>query len=329
VTNALYFCDGISIHDKNFIKSLSDAIDLNVLDLQSIEGSNPTEVIQDRNPKVIIVTPVNQIIDYIPEDFHGAIIGISLAFDLNEIHTENNKKVAKLRLARLDGVVVDSEFTREKLIQEFEYKGRICKIVYGLRKPSREISDKQIPNLSRLLVTRTWTPIHNNELILEAFLSLRFEHELSITFIEPNNMNDQMLDLTKLQLEETGVKFLKEMSNESLRALLPSYGVYISASRSDGTSISLLEAMDSNRICLISDFPSNREIVVDGENGFLFKNGNLESLKQKIMEIQSLTPQEARIIGRRAKLTVTELANWDQHSKALAEFCVSFEEKVT
>jgi glycosyltransferase involved in cell wall biosynthesis len=85
--------------------------------------------------------------------------------------------------------------------------------------------------------------------------------------------------------------------------------------------------MDANRICLISDFPSNKEIVVDGENGFLFKNGNLESLIQKILEIQSLTSEEAKIIGRSAKSTVKELANWEQHSEALAEFCISFEEK--
>ena len=140
-------------------------------------------------------------------------------------------------------------------------------------------------------------------------------------------MYEEMSDAIKLELESTGVKFIKPLSNESLRKLFPDYGVYISASKSDGTSISLLEAMEANRICLVSDFPSNTEIIVDGKNGFLFENGNPESLKQKIVEIQTLTSHEAKIIGRNARSTVQELANWEQHSKALAEFCISFEEE--
>jgi glycosyltransferase involved in cell wall biosynthesis len=328
VTKILYFCDGLSIHDKNFIDCLSGKIQLDVLDLKSIGVSNPTELIRNRNPKTIIVTPVNDIIDLVPDNFNGALIGISLAFDLNEIYTEKEKKLAKLRLARLNGVVVDSDFTKEKLVRDYRYAGRILKIVYGLRNPSLEIADEPISNLKQLLVTRTWTTLHNNELILKAFLSLRSKHELSITFIEPPNTYEQIGDAIKLQLESTGVKFIEPMSNESLRQLFPDYGVYISASKSDGTSISLLEAMDANRICLVSDFPSNTEIVVDGENGFLFENGNLESLKKKIVEIQSLTSHEAKIIGKRAKSTVKELANWVQHSEELVEFCISFEEKV-
>jgi glycosyltransferase involved in cell wall biosynthesis len=326
VTKTLYFCDGLSIHDNNFIDCLSGKIELEVLDLQSTGVFNPTELIRNREPKIIIVTPVNDIIDLVPDNFSGALIGISLAFDLNEIHTEQEKELAKLRLARLSGVVVDSDFTKEKLVRDYGYAGKILKIVYGLRNPSLEIDEEPISNLNQLLVTRTWTPLHNNELILKAFLSLYSKHELSITFIEPPDTHEQMGDSIKLQLESKGVKFIKPMSNESLRILLPEYGVYISASKSDGTSISLLEAMDANRICLVSDFPSNTEVIVDGENGFIFENGNLESLKQKIVEIQKLTSLEAKIIGRSAKSTVRKLANWEVHSKALAEFCISFKE---
>ena len=302
-------------------------IELDILDLQNIGNSNPTEVIRKRNPRSIILTPINQIIDCVPENFHGVIIGISLAFDLNEVHTENDRKAARLRLARLSGVVVDSEFTRDKLIQEFGYSGRILKIIYGLRNPSQDFIEEQRSNLNQLIVTRTWTPLHNNELILQAFLNLRSKYELTITFIEPQDTYDQIDESIKLQLESSGVKFIKPMSNESLRALFPDYGVYISASKSDGTSISLLEAMDKSRICLVSDYPSNREIVADGENGFLFENGNMASLMQKIVEIQSLSTQEGRSIGIKARSTVKELADWEQHSKAFAEFCISFGEK--
>lgn len=329
MTKTLYLCDGISIHDKNFLNSLSKKIELDVLDLQEIGSANPTEEIQRRNPKSIIVTPINHILDFVPKNFYGALIGISLAYDLNEIHTEKEKQDLILKLSRLSGIVVDSEFTRERLISEFCYEGKILKIVYGIRTNKREIDEEKNYNLNQIIVTRTWTPLHNNELILDAFLNLQTKHDLSITFIKPHDSNLKINEAYKLQLELAGVKFIDPMSNAALRQLLPNFGVYISASTSDGTSVSLLEAMDANRICLVSDYPSNREIVVDGENGFLFENGNKRNLMQKILEIQALSMQEVRVIGRNAKLTVTKLANWEHHSRALVEFCTSFEEKET
>ena len=47
---------------------------------------------------------------------------------------------------------------------------------------------------------------------------------------------------------------------------------YISATKSDGSSLSLLEAMGNGVIPIVSNIPSNREWVVDGVNGKLFRN---------------------------------------------------------
>lgn len=47
---------------------------------------------------------------------------------------------------------------------------------------------------------------------------------------------------------------------------------YISATKSDGSSLSLLEAMGNGAIPIVSNIPSNREWIVDGINGKLFRN---------------------------------------------------------
>lgn len=327
MTSILYLCDGLSIHDRNFIESLSSVTSIEVLDIREICFSNPTEEILTRNPKMIIVTPIGALIDYVPENFSGALIGISLAFDLNEIHTEAARNIAIFRLNRLSGAIVDSEHTKRKLIQDFGYQGDVLKIVYGLRNPPVYGCRRLDYKLNRLLVTRTWTPLHNNELILETFLNVPPKYELSVAFLEPPEVYGQMSETRKLLLESAGVEFLKPMSNNDLQVSLLNYGVYVSASKSDGTSISLLEAMHAESICLVSDFPSNEEIITNEQNGFLFHNGSKESLLESIIKIQTLTLREARSIGSRAKLRVGELANWEQHSKALVEFCLSFEGK--
>ena len=59
--------------------------------------------------------------------------------------------------------------------------------------------------------------------------------------------------------------------------------LYISTSRSDGTSASLFQAMQSGAIPVVTDIPANREWVSDGENGFLFPVGDASELANRIL----------------------------------------------
>jgi glycosyltransferase involved in cell wall biosynthesis len=51
---------------------------------------------------------------------------------------------------------------------------------------------------------------------------------------------------------------------------------------SDGTSVSLLEAMAAGCVPVLSDLPANREWVVDGLNGFLVSD--LDRLDQAMQQ---------------------------------------------
>ena len=50
--------------------------------------------------------------------------------------------------------------------------------------------------------------------------------------------------------------------------------LYLSASHSDGSSVSLMEALGCGLPVLVSDIPGNREWVTDGEQGWLFPDGD-------------------------------------------------------
>ncbi len=77
---------------------------------------------------------------------------------------------------------------------------------------------------------------------------------------------------------------------------------YISIPISDGTSVSLLEAMENGCIPILSNLPANNEWVIDGFNGIIFKNkfdkpfesaGNIDlnrakSINKEIIRIHAL-----------------------------------------
>jgi glycosyltransferase involved in cell wall biosynthesis len=77
--------------------------------------------------------------------------------------------------------------------------------------------------------------------------------------------------------------------------------IYVSIPTSDGTSMSLLEAMACGAIPVVSDIPANREWVRDGENGIVLRDGNLEEALERSLELDrsDVAARNAAIIAER------------------------------
>jgi glycosyltransferase involved in cell wall biosynthesis len=88
----------------------------------------------------------------------------------------------------------------------------------------------------------------------------------------------------------TSVEFLGKIPHENMPSLLEKTDVYVSTSLSDGTSVSLLEAMASGAFPVVTDIAANKEWITDGMNGFLVPIDDETSLAQKI--VQSLRNEE-------------------------------------
>jgi glycosyltransferase involved in cell wall biosynthesis len=78
------------------------------------------------------------------------------------------------------------------------------------------------------------------------------------------------------------VEFVGLLDPESLAAWLARAEVYVSASRSDSTSLSLLEAMAAGAIPVVTDLDGNREWVADGDGARLFPIGDAPALTQAL-----------------------------------------------
>jgi glycosyltransferase involved in cell wall biosynthesis len=59
----------------------------------------------------------------------------------------------------------------------------------------------------------------------------------------------------------------------------------VSTSRSDSTSISLLEAMAAGATPVVSDIPGNREWISEGEGGRFFPVGDARALARVLIEV--------------------------------------------
>ncbi len=94
--------------------------------------------------------------------------------------------------------------------------------------------------------------------------------------------------------------------------------VYISPSHVDGSSVSLMEAMACGLPCLVSDIPTNKEWVTEGENGWLFPDGDVDALAAKILQAVDQYKSLPKI-GRAARAVAERRADWKKNSVKLMQ----------
>jgi glycosyltransferase involved in cell wall biosynthesis len=80
----------------------------------------------------------------------------------------------------------------------------------------------------------------------------------------------------------------------------------------DGSSVSLMEALACGLPCLVSDIPANKEWVFEGQNGWLFPDGNVDALAAKIL---AAIDQRASLpeISKNARLVAEDRADWKKN----------------
>jgi glycosyltransferase involved in cell wall biosynthesis len=92
--------------------------------------------------------------------------------------------------------------------------------------------------------------------------------------------------------------------------------LYISPSHVDGSSVSLMEALACGLPCLVSDIPANKEWVVEDENGWLFRDGDVDHLVEKILA--ALTRREKLPeVGCAARRSAERRADWKKNAEVL------------
>ena len=170
-----------------------------------------------------------------------------------------------------------------------------------------------------LLSTRGWEPVYGVDSIARSFVqAARQRPELRLLLLG----NGSQAGLLRSIFLEGGVSDRVHFTGQITQADLPRYyratDLYISASHSDGTSISLLEAMACGRPVLVSDIPGNCEWVTPGQEGWLFRDGSGPGLTEAIL---GAIAQRDKLpdMGRVARALVEKRGNWENNFPKLLQ----------
>lgn len=161
-----------------------------------------------------------------------------------------------------------------------------------------------------ILSLRSWEPVYGVDVLVRAFcLAALQEPCLRLILMGGGSQSSLIRQMVHRHKLDGRVFFGGQVSNDRLPEFHNAADLYVSASHSDGSSVSLLETLACGKPVLVSDIPSNREWVQPEVNGWLFPDGNVEALVERMLAAvrdRSKLPE----MGRASRSIAEAKADW-------------------
>jgi L-malate glycosyltransferase len=170
-----------------------------------------------------------------------------------------------------------------------------------------------------LFCSRTWEPIYGIDVLAKAFVKVaQTNPDVNMILLGGGSQGANIRRILMNGGVMDRVHFGGRVGQRDLPRWYHMADIYISPSHVDGSSVSLLEALACGMPCLVSDIAGNKEWVEEGVNGWLFRDGDVDDLAEKILLAIKSRRSFGRI-GKAARKTAEERADWKKNFGKLLE----------
>ena len=127
-------------------------------------------------------------------------------------------------------------------------------------------------------------PIKNHDMMIKAFKIVHEKFPKSVLIIVGDGPERQQLESLILSLKMNGSVIITGFRHDTPQ-FYDLMNLFLLTSFSEGTAMTLLEAMASGKPCIATNVGGNPEIVLDHTTGFLVPGGDEPKLTQKIIQL--------------------------------------------
>jgi len=227
-------------------------------------------------------------------------------------------------IRRADAIVCDAETVKVKIMDIVPNWDETTVFPWGIDlklfqpQGNKFMHDTfSLKDLITIISTRNHESIYGIEILLESFRKLvKINNNVRLVMLGSGSLTSEYLKYIEDNKLKNHIKLVGKVANSDLPKYLSGSDIYVSASFSDGTSVSLLEAMACRLPVIVSDIPANREWISNGDNGFLFERGNSEDLLDKMVELIN-NPELIKIQSENNHNIASQKANWNNNFKIL------------
>ncbi len=233
------------------------------------------------------------------------------------------RRMTRYALSRSDMLVCDSSTVRLKAQSLLPYPDdRVVQFPWGIDlatfRPGiggQSIRERTGWDGNRIVLSmRTWEKMYGIDVLLESF---RVAHEsapdLRLLMPGTGSLRETVEGFIVNHGLQDVVHCPGQVSHSELVHYFQAADIYMSCAHSDGTSISMLEALGVGVPVIATDIPSNREWIEPGINGWLGKAGDPESFASALLSASRISEEERAAMRQRNRALAEEKADWDRN----------------
>lgn len=217
----------------------------------------------------------------------------------------------KISLKRADLIYAASRDIMNKIMDNFGISSKKVKVnTHGVDvELFHPMSNKLALNAIVVFSNRNFYPVYNIKTLIDAIpFTISKNSNIKFWIIgkgpEEKELKQHAIDIGVNQY----IDFIEWIGFEDMPMYLNSCDIYVSTAISDGTPVSMLEAMACGRPCIITDVGGVSEWIKDDVTGLLVKPGQPEELANKIIELAGNSEKRA-MMGNNARNLALKFAN--------------------
>ena len=239
------------------------------------------------------------------------------------------KQATQVALSSADAFFCDCNTVRDEAKRLAQIPdSRIVQFPWGLKAgtfgpvgalPVDAMAERE-PGTHLFLSTRSWEPLYAIDTLLQAFQqAYRVDSSLRLILLGSGSEAGRVREFIGVHGLSDVIRTPGTYGKEEMPKWFRAADTYVSCAQSDGTSVSLLEAMATGLPVVVTDIPSNCEWIVEGTNGWLAPVRSAPALADRLLRAAHLSPQQRRLFSERNMQIVKQRADWDQNFPRLLQ----------
>ncbi len=251
------------------------------------------------------------------------LLSMSWGFDLMRDAHKNRwmESITRYTLRRSAFFTSDAEVTRSLAVELGMNPHKTVVFPWGVDLAHFRPAPPQPapPAAFTLFSNRSWEALYGVDVLAQAFVQVaRQREDVGLLLLGGGSQASQIRQILLNGGALERVQMPGHIPNPQLPRFYQMADLYISASHTDGSSVSLMEALACGLPCLVSDIPANREWVREGENGWLFPDGDWQALAAKILHAVHHRA-DLPALGKAARQTAEQKADWAKNAQTLLQ----------
>ena len=287
-----------NVHHRRFAQALRD------------RGHDVRTVLPDvdlGSPDVVLAGPLPDVAEAALRVTDAPLVAVSWGSDLLRDVPADPKLAERTgrALARAATVVVDSRAGERVAIALGAASDRVFRFPWGIdldQHPLLPIPDRAL----RVVSLRSLVPEYRVDTLLRA---LALVPAITADIAGGGSEEERLRALSgDLGLTDR-VRFHGRMAEDDIPGLLASAHLHVSTTPTDGSSISLLQALACGRPSIVVDNAANREWIEEGRTGWLVRAGDHEALAVRLRSVAD-DPSVLQPVAEAGRALALAHADW-------------------